>query len=894
MLKHENDLRDRLALNPLYAAMAAVVGSTFIPHAALAQDGDATATESEEAVDLTKIQVTGSRLTRAAIEGALPVSVINRADIETSGFSSVGELLRNTTFNSQGAFRAQSGSSAQSLVATDLRGLGSERTLVLIDGRRAPKAPFAPTAQDLNAVPIAAVERIEILKDGASAIYGSDAIGGVVNIITRKDFEGVEISYQNQTTDLEGGDVESGSISIGINSDRGNAVFGASFFRRQIIFARNALFSTPGASFFSNNLIFGYDGDKDGDGEPDGYVYEPVPGGCPNSNPDFYITPSGLCGFDFNQVAADEAETGNQGIFAIGTYSINDDWQIRINGSINRATSFGRYAPSLNDVALTIPLDNAFLDLESAGYDTDLISSPVYLYHRFAALGNRNTDTDANVYDISGVFTGTVGPATINAGARYNLYKFYETGRNFVVLPIVQSYLDNDTYDYTEPGNNDDAILNSMKATIGRVSTWKTREVFADASMPIFEMTGGEAQVSVGFEYREADYSDLYDSLSEGGAIGGSAGNSAGIKRDVTAFFGEALFPILDNLEVTAAVRYDDYSDYGSDTSPKISFRYQPIEQLTLRGSYGQGFRAPSLDLISQKPAFSAESITNDQPTCEFFAYTWDPVSNVCRNDDGEVQSIQINATSISNPDLASEQSDQYSIGFAYDVASFFDFSLDYYNIEVTDVIDQFQPEEILDAIRIGDPVPDAFVITRGNNNDPNGRIVGLVFGYDNSSKLETDGLDFEANFRFNLGAYGNITSQARYVHILNYAFDGGRNEVGDPGIPEYRATVSTDWSVWDLAAGWNVNIIGDQAESVGQEAGKVTRAGKTPTYVTHDLQLSYYTPWKGQLTVGAINILNKKPDQRSGGADPNGRPFNYYLYDQYGMQPYVRYTQRF
>ncbi len=893
MLKHETDPRDRLTLNPLYAAVAAVVGTTFIPTAALAQEEEATATESEDAVDLTKIQVTGSRLTRAAIEGALPVSVINRADIETSGFSSVGELLRNTTFNSQGAFRAQSGSSAQSLVAVDLRGLGSERTLVLIDGRRAPKAPFAPTAQDLNAVPIAAVERIEILKDGASAIYGSDAIGGVINIITRKDFEGVEISYQSQSTDLKGGDVESGSVSIGINSDRGNAVFGASFFRRNIIIARDALFSTPGASFFSNNLIFGVD--EDGDGATDGYTYEPVPGGCPNSNPDFYITPSGLCGFDFNQVAADEAETANQGIFAIGTYSINDDWQVRVDGSINRATSFGRYAPSLNDVALTVPLDNAYLDLESAGYDTDTITTPVYLYHRFAALGNRNTDTDANVYDISGVFSGTIGSANINVGARYNLYKFYEIGRNFVVLPIVQSYLDTDTYDFTEPGNNDDAVLNSMKATIGRVSTWKTREAFGDVSMPIFGMAGGDAMVDVGFEYREAEFNDQYDSLSEGGAIGGSAGNSAGINRDVTAFFAEALFPVLENLEVTAALRFDDYSDYGSDTSPKLSVRYQPIDPLTIRASYGQGFRAPSLDLISQKPAFSAESITNDQPTCEFFAYTWDPVSNVCRAADGEVQSIQINATSISNPDLASEQSDQFSLGFAYDVASFFDFSLDYYNIEVTDVIDQFQPEEIIDAIRIGDPVPEAFVITRGNNNDPNGRIVGLVFGYDNSSKLETDGLDFEANLRFNLGSYGNITSQARYVHILNYAFDGGRNEVGDPGVPEYRATASTTWNVWDISAGWNMNIIGDQAEALGQDAdGSVTRSGHTPTYVTHDLQLSYFTPWKGQLSIGAINVLNKKPDQRSGGADPNGRPFNYYLYDQYGTQPYVRYTQRF
>ena len=97
------------------------------------------------------------------------------------------------------------------------------------------------------------------------------------------------------------------------------------------------------------------------------------------------------------------------------------------------------------------------------------------------------------------------------------------------------------------------------------------------------------------------------------------------------------------------------------------------------------------------------------------------------------------------------------------------------------------------------------------------------------------------------------------------------------------------------MALGWNMNVIGSQSESVGvDDNGDTVRSGHTPTYVTHDIQLSYFTPWKGQLSIGAINAFNKKPDERSGGADPNGRPFNYYLYDQYGAQPYVRYTQRF
>ncbi|SFF68705.1 iron complex outermembrane recepter protein [Fontimonas thermophila] len=832
------------------------------------------------------------------MSGALPVSVIDRQTIETSGFTSLGELLRNTVFNSTGAFRAQSGSSAQSLVAVDLRGLGSERTLVLIDGRRAPKAPFAPTAQDLNAVPLAAIERIEILKDGASAVYGSDAIGGVINIITRKDFQGVEISHQLQGTARKGGDVEQGSVTIGMNGQRGNLIVGASYFHRDIIFARDSLLAERGASFFSNNLIFGVD--TNDDNVTDEYVYAPVPGGCPNSDPAFYIAPTGLCAYDFNLVAADEAETQNQGLFARGVYEITNDWRMTVNASINRAKSFGRYAPSLNDIPLTVPLDNPFLDLDALGYTPGQITTPIYLYHRFASLGNRDTTTDANVYDLTGIFSGRVlGIADVNVGARYNEYKYFETGRFFLALPVAQSLLDNGTYDFRDPNATPPEAVAPAKTTTARESTWITREAFTDVQVPMFSLPGGEAKLLVGFEYREEDYSDLYDAQSEAGNVGGSAGNSAGLDRRVRAFFSEALFPVLSNLEITAAVRRDDYSDYGADNSPKVGIRYQPLDKLTLRASWGEGFRAPTLDILSQKPAFSAEPITNDQPTCEFFGFTWDASTNTCRNGMGGTQSIQVNATQISNPDLSSEQSEQYSLGFAYDVTEWFDFSLDYYNIKITDRIDVFSPEEILDALRVGDPVPSAFVVERGGRTpddplyNPNARITNITFGFANSGELETNGLDFESNLRFNLGQLGNLKAMARYVKILEFSIDNGRDLTGDPGVPDTRATAAAQWDIWDFAVTWNTNLIGDQAQAVGVDPGTggIRRTGHIGTYITHDLQVAYTAPWNATITVGAINLFDKEPSAKSA---LDGRDYNFALYDQYGRQPYIRYTQRF
>ena len=183
-----------------------VGAASLVSGNALAQDEEGA---EEEATTLDRIQVTGSRLSRADIEGAVPVIVIDREQIDASGDVSVADVLRDSTFASFGNFRPVSGSSAQSLATIDLRGLGSGRTLVLVDGRRAPTNPMsASSGTDLNAIPLAAVERIEILSDGASAVYGSDAIGGVVNIILRKDYDGVELRYGIGQTDVKGGDLD--------------------------------------------------------------------------------------------------------------------------------------------------------------------------------------------------------------------------------------------------------------------------------------------------------------------------------------------------------------------------------------------------------------------------------------------------------------------------------------------------------------------------------------------------------------------------------------------------------------------------------------------------------------------------------------------------------------
>lgn len=821
--------------------------------------------QEEEATELGKISITGSRLKRADVEGAAPITIIDREQIELSGEISVSDLLRNMSFNSFGSFRQQSGSSAQGLAALDLRGLGSERTLILIDGKRAPKSPYAASAQDLNSIPLAAVERIEVLKDGASAIYGSDAIGGVVNIIFRKDFEGVQVMYGEGHPSVDGGDRREGSVVVGLNSGKGNVVFGASFNSTEIIYSRDQReFTPPGASFYSNNYL----------SSADGYgVYHPVVGGCEADDSFFEVpysaNPEGYrCAYDFTGVAANEASTKNRSLFAKGSYEISDSWSFYSTASIANATSFGRYAPVA--AGFFIPSDVSGVDSDGDGNDDD-----IYVLHRFAALGPRDNEVDGNVYDILGGFEGTVGMFDIDLGARYNQFKTFDIGRNYSVTPVVESYVAQGLYDYVNPLNNSEDVLNAMKATISRVSSWETQEAWGSVSMDMFSMAGGMAGIAVGMEYRSIDFTDQYDSLSEAGVIGGSAGNSSGAERSLRGYFAEVVLPVLDNLEVTGALRYDDYSDYGSDVSPKVSLRYQPLDMLTVRASYGEGFRAPTLDIISQKPSFSAESIYNDEATCLNAGGTYDESA-------GCSVGVQINTTVTGNPDLESEQSTQYSFGVVVDPLDWVNFTLDYYHIKIEDTVSYFSVEDLVSLEEQGLGIPSGLEL---NRNSVTGAVSSAVSGYGNQGTVTTSGLDLDATVSHALGVYGKLSSQLNLSYILDYKIDNGLDPeydiAGERGSPNLRSNLMTQYMISDFTFAWTANYIGKQNDGGGASSG---------SYTTHDFQASYLAPWEGRLTVGVQNAF--EPDIPVYAYD--GRPYNFYLYDAYGRIPYFRYTQSF
>lgn len=850
----------------LFASAASLVSGNVIAQEA----------ESGDAKTLDRIEVTGSRIKRAEIEGALPVTVISRADIDVSGKVSVAELLQSSTFNSFGSVTPASGSSAQSFSELSLRGLGGGRTLILVDGRRAPTSPQSGIGQDLNSIPLAAVERVEILSDGASAIYGADALGGVVNIITRKDFNGAEISM-GVGNSYRGGDTETGSALFGVSGDRGRLLGGVSYNNRGINFIKDLEWVGAGASSYSNNY---YDFALDSQGRRAPTRNRgAVPGGCTNTG--FYLNGAGTtCLYDFNLVAADTASIDQKGLFARGDYQINDDWNVYFSGNVTRVESFGRFAPTPEFIFITAASPN-----NTRGVDT-------LVKHRFAALGPRDNNDETTVYDFNVGFNWqATEKVAVDFGLRRNESRFNSFGTNYVNIPRATQLFESGEYNIFDPGANSVDVLNDIRATTSRNGFFKQDELYAVANIDLFEMAGGTSVVAVGAEHRKEDYADIYDAQSAAGNIGGSSGNSSFGQRTLSSLYAEWILPILPSLEADIAARYDDYSDFGDSTSPKISLRWHPIDSLTLRGSYGEGFRAPPLTIVNQLDAFSADTVVDRATAIQLGVPASTP--------------IQIQGLRVATPELQPEESKQWSVGAVWDATDWLNLSLDYYNIEIENQIKFFSAQAVINAERDGTFLPSHLYTIR----DPGTQsLIQVRAGFGNEGLIETDGFDFGARTNFEFENWGSLKNvlQVSYTNKFETTNDAGETTdfIKRQGFPQWRASLINTWEKGDFSLAWTINVISKDPEffvdsferNYGYSCQDTIDLGyrvdrcDARNYITHDLQANYKTPWNGKITLGALNVTNRKPIldfSYTQGYNPS-------LYTAYGRQIYLRYTQSF
>lgn len=863
----------RLPRNALAVALS--LGLAGIATAQAQDQADQAAAGTSEATTLDRIEVTGSRIKRATVEGALPITVISREDIEISGKTTVADLLQQSTFNSFGSYTPSSGSSAAGFTGISLRGLGEGRTLILIDGRRAPTSPLTGEGQDLTSIPLAAVERVEILADGASAIYGADAVGGVVNIILRKDYSGVQVSGGTNTVHW-GGDSQEGSIIFGQNTERGSLMAGVSYTSRDITYVDDYPWTGSGQSTYSNNYLQVETNPETGERQPGSYLTtngSAVVGDCDGEN--FYTNAAGTrCYYDYIAAGmADTASVDAKSAFLRGTYQLSDNWTGYLNTYLTHKKTESIYAP--------VP-ESIYVSADSPNNTT---GQEAYIKHRFSELGNRIDETTEDDFDITVGVQGQINDrVSLDVGVRDAQAVSKKMGYNYVNIPVAEELFESGEYNALDPESNSEEVLDQIRTTITRDMYFKQREYFANLNADLFNLPGGVSQLALGAEYREEDYQDKYDAQSEAGNVGGSAGNSAWGSRQVTSAYAEWNLPFLTQFEADLAVRQDSYSDFGDATSPKLSLRYQPLENLTFRASYGEGFRAPTLQALNQQTAYSADTVTDPQ-TAEAYGLS-------------SGTSIQINAYRLANPDLQPETSKQFSAGLIWDATDWLNVTLDYYRTKIENQIKFYSATTVLERTANGQYLPDQYYVVR--NDD--GSISAIYTGYGNEGLVKTDGVDLTINGRWDLGG-GRLTSRLQGSWIHSYTIDdedGSDEYIGHSGYPEWRASLTTRWEYSDFSVAWTVNAMAyDPAYYVDYYEGTYSCQQLVDwgyadrcsgAYITHDLQFTYTAPWNGQISLGALNVTDEAPPYDA--AYTEG--FNDYLYNGYGRQVYLRYTQKF
>ena len=852
--------------------------------------------DTDEASTLDRIEVTGSRIKRVDIEGPTPITVISREDLQLSGDLSVADALRSATFNTFGSFQQSSGSSAQSQATISLRGLASQYTLLLLDGRRVAGSPVLGAAsQNLNAIPFAAVERIEILRDGASAIYGSDAIGGVVNIILRKDYEGLEISGSVERPTRGEPNANSGSITGGVSGDRGNMTFVVDHQERGMMFNADRATGIPGLDPGVGLSPLGFPGTA--------YVYDSTDGSrsgdflgsfadprCPtalNSDPLFpnsvrITTPYGTaCYFNFSAVAANEASLRRDSVMVNGNFDISDNVSAFARVTVNSSESFGRYAPT--------PITGPFPTI-SGSNPNNPFGGDALLLLRFVPGGNRDSTVRDRMFDVLFGLQGQVdwfGGADWEVAGHHNRYDIDEIGQGFLLRSAFQPLIDSGAYNpFGDPNDprNAAAVLRASHTT-QKYSETRYAGLDGQINFDLFEMANGPVGFAAGFDYRDERFIDNVDRQSAAGNVAGTAGGNAQGERAAYAVFAEAVFPILSNLNIDVAARYDHYNDFGNSTNPKVSLEFRPIESLLLRGSWGTGFRAPGLSDLYQSPLQSFNNAI-DRRACAGNVPNFQAPFNPCN-------SRQYENVSGGNPNLVAEESESWSVGAVFSPVDRLTLSLDYYNITLEDQVGSLPIQDILN-IEAADCGGSSAVNCSPlvQRNPTTGAIVLISANNQNIAGIETDGIDFEADYSFDT-SIGTFSQNLTISHVMNFDQDEGRGvfleQLDEAFTPATRAQLSLGWASGDFSATVIGNLIGDSEEKTDRNGALGTRI---PNWTTWDLQGSWSAPWNGKVTVGVRNIGDRDPP-----LDNTLLSGPFYVnsqYDWYGRVPYVRYEQKF
>jgi iron complex outermembrane receptor protein len=891
-------------------AVSAALGTLVAPGLAFGQ-------ALEDGQKMERVVVTGSSIKRIDGETALPVQVLKREDIERTGATSTEQLLKQvSSFSSAGSVSTASAAGTQtgSISALSLRGLGAARTLVLINGHRSSvyggsSSGFAGAAVDINNIPVSAIERIEVLKDGASAVYGSDAIAGVVNFILRRDYNGVEItgSYGTPTSgptaaekrvSLFAGfgrlDEQGYNFTVGANVQKVDPIFGRdrAYAKRINVDMQNDLLSN--ISFPANVRI-----------PTTGKLVNPM---LPNCGPVSQVSPyaNTICSFDNSpdvsiQPGSDRANLmfngriklaeGAEGYFESGysrvkTHTATQAVPLSFNTNLPASNPYNAFFrnlvntqyPALAAKPFTTTFGaqfpGAFLLPPSSPYyptawaaSNGLAGQPLILAYRDAANGVRNQTDQADATRLVAGVRGSAAGWDYDTGLLYSQNKvkeLLETGfpQYSKILPLLDTGVINPFGPTTDP----QALAAARAAEfVGAVYNSRTSvtSLNATASRELMQLPAGALSLALGAEYRHEKFQYDPSLAVQTGDIAGQGGNQLPVSatRHVASAFAEINIPITKTLEADAAVRYDSYQKVGTTVNPKASIRWQPSDKLMLRGAVGTGFRAPSLtDMFAAQASSVTANGTRDPLRCPTPA-TGLPTD--CNN--------QFPTITGGNPDLKPEKAVSITAGILVEPVRDLSVSLDAFRVNLKDAIvggglsASFMLSSAANATKY------AQYILRGPADPANasglGPITAILQTNANLFKTQMAGVDLDAKYALRFAEGRKVVFRLNGTYLGKYDVQGpdgsytsslDQASTASNGVQlRWKHNASATWQ----AGPWEASLAQNYQKGYNDVAGnKGGPARKVEAYQTFDVQVAYAGFKALKLTAGIRNLADRDP----------------------------------
>ncbi|KQY27666.1 TonB-dependent receptor [Caulobacter sp. Root487D2Y] len=913
--------RGRLFATTMIAGVA-----TFAAFAANAQTAPAPAAQAAPADnEVEAVVVTGSLLRRTDAETPSPVTVQTQAQLEQRGITSVADAIRTLAADNSGSIPTAFGNGfAAGSSGVALRGLSVNSTLVLIDGERTANYPLADDGQkgfvDLNTIPFNAVERVETLKDGASSLYGADAIGGVVNVIMKSNFQGAdaEASY--------GGTQHGGGAQFRFNAEAGYGDVDADKYNAYVDFEyqKDDRIRIDQRGFpFNNNDLTSIGGDNNNPqpgfraSGPYGYA---VVGGAidpvthkatalidPATGAAYAGNPLRTCGPDAPLTT--DADGNNYCASNIATYGDHQPKQERIGGygrfTVKPTDHLEAYLSGsifqnkvdvnngLQQVVVGSPHNTVGIALPQFLPDGSLNpmnpysgANPAYagptgsalINYGFGDIPSKNTYTN-RVYRMAG---GVKGDAL---GWDYNstlviAHSSLETRQEgFISYNALIDVITNGTYNFMNPSANSQAVRDKLAPVMLKTSTTDLDSIDFNATRQFGELRGGPIGVAFGGQFRYEATED--PNINPFGDTQGLGSAQTRGNRTVASAFGEIGLPVLESLELNLSGRYDHYSDVGGNFSPKLAAKWTPIKTLALRATYSKGFRAPS---FSEGGDSASIGFTNSQGLPASFIALHPGSFPNGGNAYTQTYAFQLNTTA--NPDIKPEKSESYTFGGVWAPNRHFSTSLDYYHIDKKDVIAALTSGPALAAYYAGQPIPPGYTITPDAPDPLNPtalpRVLSVGSPYVNADSLSTSGMDWNIRTDYDL-PWGEVrwTSELDATVIFNYDFTIAgvtSNYVGKQspyalssgaGTPKYRGVWTNSFAQGPWRITGAVNYVSGQRSIDADSGPECLYDGGTEidnkfchskAFIDLDLTGSYDINDKVQLQAAVLNATDEGP----------------------------------